>query len=171
MIVVKVSGIGIALIGCHVILFLAPGLSQRKLAALQRQWQAVEAQKKEADAVLQELLHLKTDAQALEGVASQRILLARKLNQLSDLLPAGVWLTSLVYTQEGSSTLTIEGSAVATETDETKTVGRFIKALEGSQEFTRDVRAIELERTQRRKIKTIDVMDFTIKCSLKQPSG
>lgn len=111
------------------------------------------------------------------------------LNALSDSVTKGVWLRSLSVEEMDPSlvgasrkqvaqagktaadgrvrVLRIEGSVVA-RGEETAFTGRFIKELKENAVFSKLFDSIELSNMNQKKIKDVDVYDFTILCAFRR---
>ncbi|MFZ5800469.1 MAG: PilN domain-containing protein [Candidatus Omnitrophota bacterium] len=115
----------------------------------------------------------------LAELSSQRFLWSAKLSDISDCLPAGVWLTDLVLskkrTQQTSITsvadqkerlvLTIKGSAVAPQIDNAVAfIGEFVNTLKSRQSFAGDFSEIKLGAIYKATIGKSDVMNFELNC-------
>jgi hypothetical protein len=85
---------------------------------------------------------------------------AQKLNQLSDLILPGTWLTHF-YT-DAEHRLIIEGSVVSKNEEEMASVGKFIKNIKDDERFFKDFKDIKLESVQRRTKDEADIVDFKI---------
>ncbi len=102
------------------------------------------------------------------------ILWARTLNDLSNLVPEGIWLKSLVlYTKkednfEKYEKLDIKGSAIALENKQTiDAIGEFMSALNQNQMFAKQFSDIKLVSSQRSRSGEIEVMDFELLCQFR----
>jgi hypothetical protein len=120
---------------------------------------------------------------------------AKKLNDLSDSMTPGIWLTELSYDEklgevqrpalpsplkkkganENAPTtekvvlryLTISGMASSMGEEGTALIGRFIKNLKANNEFYSDFSEIELGTITREKVDDQEVMKFNITCLFK----
>ncbi len=132
--------------------------SQR--AKLNRQWEEILPAKENVDRVLNELRALQSKITAIEEVTTaKRIFWAQKLNDISDALPRGLWLTKVSLDER---VLLIEGSAVSKIRDEVISVGNFVSSLKNRKAFMMNLEDIEMGPVQRRQIKSAEVADFLI---------
>lgn len=113
---------------------------------------------------------------------SGRFYWSKKLNVLSDLIIPGIWLRDLSFEKNLLSTtgrsstgqvsfsysLKINGTAVSIEGDEMSIINDFIKGLKTNPEFFEDFKTIELESILRRRIASVEVMDFALICLFKE---
>lgn len=137
--------------------------SQR--AKLNRQWQEISPAKENVDRVLNELRALQSKIAAIEEVTTaKRIFWAQKLNDISDGLPRGLWLTKVSLDER---VLLIEGSAVSKIRDEVISVGNFVTSLKDKKTFMMNLEDVEMGPVQRRQIKSVEVADFLITVKLR----
>lgn len=120
-------------------------------------------------AVNNEVNALKRKAKGLEGIKTNRLLWARKLNDLSDSVVSGMWLTKLSLNETPERKyLSIEGNVSSYSKDEAAVIGRFMKALKENKSFFRDFEDIQLNTMQQTKVKNMNVMSFSINCYFKE---
>lgn len=165
-IIALVGSLVVLLILLHLFLLGILIIEKTKLAGLNRSWKKIEPFKKQVDGIKEEIASLETKTKSFSAVTndSKRISWAKKMNQLSDFLPSGVWLTRLSLK---NSKLTIEGSAISQKGEEMVKVGKFTSALKSDAGFSRDFQDIELTSINRKLIKSIEVADFVITARLK----
>lgn len=125
---------------------------------------------------------------AVEQLTQKRFLWAKKLNQLSDAIIAGIWLENLYIEEKTrqpeaavakpgtalkplvqkpikSYVLILKGHAMGTpEADGPAVVGKFMKSLKDNKEFFVDFKDIELGSIQKTNIKGVEVSNFTLNC-------
>jgi Tfp pilus assembly protein PilN len=166
--ILLVSGIGLLspLIIIHILLGLIIIAKKVQIDNLDRNYQAVSPIKKEADSIKAEFSKYRAKVETITQLMDSRLLWAKKLNQLSDAMSPGVWLTELSLNRPKS--LTLKGTTTSKKGEEMALVGKFMDSLKKNQLFFSDFKDIELESAQGRKIKDIEVMDFVISCFFKE---
>lgn len=185
-------GVGGLLLVTYLLVALAAGIKGRSLRVLNKQWQEIQPQKKEMAALKAQTMDLNVKTAVLEKLRQGRFLWSEKLNQLSDSMIPGVWLTQLCVEQksmkapeglsssrtggreEGVQTvlkevLILKGSAISLGDEEaTATVGKFMNTLRENKDFFKDFEEIKLGKIRRRMIKDVEVMDFDLECYFKK---
>jgi len=161
-----IGGILCLLILIHILLVGVLIIQRVRLSSLNRGWQKIMPAKTQVDGVKEEIAKIENRLRSFDAATdpSKRIIWAKKLNQLSDFLPGGVWLTKLSFLNER---FIIEGSAISKKGEEMVMVGKFTSALKDDPVFTRDFKDIELTSINRRLIKSVEVADFVITVILK----
>ena len=150
----------------HAVLQFVIAIKFVQIKRYERQLTRIAPDKANADRVIQELRVLQAKVKSIEGVAEQRkILWAKKLNEISDALPRGVWLTRLTF-QDGI--LIMQGSAVSKSKNEMSNVHAFTASLKSSPGFTQNLSNIELGLIKSRKVNTTQIADFTISADVQQ---
>ncbi len=142
------------------------------------------AEKSQLEIPLKEVTQLKQEIQALqdhfqkaEKILSRSFLWSKKLNQISDLLVSGIWLTELTLqkktlTQGGTvvsteSALIISGRAYSKSHEETALVGRYLSVLKSDQDFFQHFKDIQVENIQGIKLGEVLVAKFSLVCPMK----
>jgi len=175
----------------QVLLMTVKNFKSKAYVRLDKEWSETLPHKQEVTTLKLEVRTIQQKVLAIDNLMIKRVLWARKLNQLSDAMIPGIWLTGLSLDKKSVSAkspakqqlrrgrraaqapvesrrevwfLNLEGRASSTYGDETATVGRFIKSLKEDEEFFKEFSKIELEIMQRRIIKDIEVMDFRVSC-------
>ena len=134
----------------------------RQSRRLEREAEELLPQKVNSDRYVLQIKGLQEKLAPIEELlGNEDIQWSRKLNEISDLLPRGVWLNKLSLDQE---VLLISGSAVTRNQIEVHT---FNANLKDSEVFMRGVRDIEPGRIKTRLIKETTVADFTTTVDLK----
>jgi Tfp pilus assembly protein PilN len=165
--VLIVGALAVLLIMVHIFLAGLLVVQKIRLSGLNKRYEKISAPKKEVDDLKRQITQIesKTDFFTAVTTKSRRILLAQKLNQISDFLPPGVWLTKLTYVDDR---IMVGGSAISKKGEEMVTIGKFASALKNDPSFTKEFANIELSYINRRLIKSVELADFTISCSLKE---
>ena len=142
------------------------------------------AEKSQLEIPLKEVTQLKQEIQVLqdhfqkaEKILSRSFLWSKKLNQISDLLVSGIWLTELTLqkktlTQGGTvvsteSALIISGRAYSKSHEETALVGRYLSVLKSDQDFFQHFKDIQVENIQGIKLGEVLVAKFSLVCPMK----
>ncbi len=127
-------------------------------------------QVRQVDEVRNEIQGIKGLEAIASGLSGQRIILARKLNIISDCLPQGVWLSGISFSDKAFE---IKGRCVSSGAQEMASVKKFLSALKTDAQFTKGLGQLELKSAQRRNIGPTEVIDFIIRSSAqaKQPAA
>jgi len=105
-------------------------------------WQKMLPEKKNIDSIGQEIKDLRAKITTINEITSKKaIVWSQKLNSLSDQLPKGLWLKSILW---DSKIMVIEGSAYSKQHDEINIVGSFAANLKKDEGFARDFRRLSL---------------------------
>ena len=161
-----IGGLAVILICVHAILQVTIFIKFFQHAQQKKQWDAISPQKQRVDVVLNELRSLQNKIKAVEQITTGgRISWAEKLNDISDSLPKGIWLTKLSL---GEKILLIDGCVVSRDKGEISSVGHFVSELKKRKGFMQGVqnKHIEVGSIQKRKIQTVELADFLITVKL-----
>jgi len=162
-------GIVAALVGIQLLLNITLAVKKRSLKKLDAKWVIIEPKRKEMLAIKKEVHKYKDKIAKIGTLSGDRILWAKKLNDMSDSMVHRIWLTSVSLERfSGRQLLSIKGNASSFGEDEAAIVGRFMKALKENKSFFNDFDEIELGTIQQKKLKGVEVMDFSIKCYFKK---
>ncbi len=144
------------------LLFLSMGTFVRKkqILKLVREEQGFAVEKQEVEIIDREISLLKAKMGALDQVVKRKILWAKKLNEISDLMLPGIWLSRIRTDEEGN--FMIEGSVISRKEEAMASVGKFMKNLREDPSFFQDFSDIKLESVQRDSVKEQDIVDFKI---------
>jgi len=135
------------------------------LKGLRKQWQQIMPAKTNVDRVTNELRILQGKVKSIETImVVNKISWAQKMNDISEAIPRGVWLTRIVATKQR---LVIEGSAIAKGRDEMINVHTFASNLKGREVFVKNLDNLEVGSIQRRTIKMVEIADFSITAKVK----
>lgn len=115
--------------------------------------------------VSEEIKKREEEQSVFEGLFGKRIIWAEKLNIISNELPSGIWLKRLIVTEELFS---LQGVAVSLRAEEMDLIGSFLGNLKTEQGFYADFSDLAVKSIQRRSIKVVEVVDFTIAGLFKQ---
>ena len=159
------GGFVVVLLIVHVILqsFIFSRYGKHK--ALTQEWEEILPSKRRVDVVVSRLRGVQAKAKSIQNILpEEQILWSKKLNIVSDNIPRGVWLRKIAFADD---ILFIEGSAVSKGQDEMISVHRFASNLKSQEDFLENLTDLELGSIQRRKIKDVDIADFSIKAKVK----
>lgn len=144
-------------------------VKENKLKGLERKWAVLEPREKEVLAIKKEMVDLNNRLEAIADIVTKRILWAKKLNDLSDSMVPRVWLTSLSIDETlKKKYLAIKGGITSLRKDEAAVIGKFMKILKENKSFFEDFSEIKLGTLQQRKVREVEIMEFSIICFLKQ---
>lgn len=160
-----VGGAVVVLLLVHVLLQFLISVKFVQHKDYKSQSEKMAAQKTNVDAVVQELKRLQGKYKSAGKIAGDKnISWARKLNELSDSLPRGVWMSRI--TLDGD-TLLIQGSAVSKNKTEMINVHNFTSNLKADQVFMTSFSNLELGLIKSRTINQTPIADFTIRADIK----
>ena len=132
--------------------------------ALKKGVDSIAAAKTNVEKVIDEMKQIKGRVKTLEDVVGRRkISVAQKLNELSDNLPRGVWLTKVAM--EGKFFI-IEGSAASKAKSEINDVHALAANLKASKNFMENFKNLEVNMIKARSVEGLPIADFTIKAEL-----
>ena len=152
-----------ALLGLSLLPAALRGVGQRRLARLQARIQALAPNKRAIDEVKAALAALREQQQTLDDLDRQRSRWASRLNVLSDVIPAGMWLTEL--TLDPQSTLVLQGVAISQDGEGMTAVTRFVQELKTDPRLAGVIRDIQIDTVQHIQEGEIELMKFTLTCS------
>lgn len=151
------AGILILLI---LLLVIGSAVRKKQIVNLMMKEQAIAPKKAQAEEANKDILFLMAKMAELDEITKRKFLWSKKLNELSDLVLPGIWLTRIYTDPEGR--FMIEGSVISKKEEAMATVGKFMKDIRESQAFFRDFSNIKLESVQRKGTSDRDVVDFKI---------
>lgn len=181
------------LIAAHAVLFLS-GLALGSIfKSLEYNYKKILPEKKEAEQFKTDISNMSKKISAIDELMVKRFSWARKLNDLSNSVTAGIWLTQLGYdekivekpravsnvavsdqTSDKQVTekfteryLIISGAASSMGEEGTALIGRFIKNLKENSSFYSDFSDIELGNIKREQSSGQEIMTFKITCLFK----
>lgn len=151
------------LIGLYLILSVILAVKTGALNKLNNEWQAMLADKQNVDEIKKEIKYFKNKSDFIDKLIGGRLLWAKKLNQLSDLMPDGIWLENLELGERKSKrALILKGNVFSRGKEETALIGDFIKSLRDNKDFFADFSDIESESIKRHKLGETEVMEFNL---------
>ncbi len=125
---------------------------------------AIEKQRENIQKIKKEMEQLKERVKTFEKVVgTHTVVWAQKLNEISDHLPRGVWLTKVAL--EGKF-LIVEGSAVSKTKTEIADIHALTGKLKASQSFMANLKSLELDMIKAHNVENLSVADFKIKAQL-----
>lgn len=175
-------GVSAALIAVQLIIGALAVYANLRASSLTKRYEALLPKKKEADALKAKDATINMQSSAIDELMSRRFSWAKKLNDLSDAMTPGIWLTELAYDEKLSGaasaaagaektklprmggTLVLMGYASGAGDQGAALVGRFIKSLKESEPFFRDFSNIELVSVKSDRVESNEVMKFRINC-------
>lgn len=158
----------VALMAGFAVLLLIPiGTLQRQLRQLNSKIELLEPKKAEVDRIQRTLQTLRAQEGAFRNIKQGRSLWSKRLNLLSDVTPKDIWFTEL--TLDPAKGLIIEGSAIGQGGSEMVNVGRLREDLKADPDFAAAVKDIQIESIKRIQDKEIEIVQFTLSCTLAEP--
>ena len=134
---------------------------------LKKQWEEILPTKTRVDLVVNQLRTLQSKMKSIEDITGAKdIVWSAKLNDISDSLPRGVWLKSVIGNEQK---LVLEGSSVSKGKDEMINVHDFASNLKNQKNFSVYLSDLEVGSIQRRTIKNVEVADFSISANVQRP--
>jgi Tfp pilus assembly protein PilN len=160
--IISIALIGLAIINlCVISLAVIRGI---ELKVLSKKWQVLEPQRKKVQELRGDSESLSAEALAIRQLSQHRVLLAPKLNKLSQLLPKGVWFSGFALTNRN---LVVKGSAFSMQEEGISLVNRFLTNLKADKFFFADFGTLEVTSVGRRTLGGTEVTDFVLTGSLK----
>jgi len=186
------------LLTLHVLLFVVGVYSKSKVTSLSKTYNSIVPENKEALALKSQLDLINKKIKAIDELMVKRFGWAKKLNDLSDSMTPGIWLSSLEYEEKFSERasagqpkpgaidvkkavvsklatekvmlkyLIISGYASSMGEQGTALIGKFIKSLKDNAGFYSDFNDIELGSIRSERMQDQEVMSFKLTCMFKQ---
>ena len=161
--------IGSALVGVALALFVTLRWYQVQVAQTAVRLQALDQQKLTVFHLKDSLQALQAQRQTYQQVQQDRSDWAYYLNMISDHVPDGVWFSDL--TLDPVRGLVLEGAAISEGGEEMVRIGRFVQELKADVKFAESVQDIQIEAIKRGQDGDIDLVFFTIICTLASPAA
>ena len=161
-----VGGLFVLLLIIHVVFQLIIFMKYAQHSHYKSQWEKISPDKEKVDRVSNEMRMMQGKIKSVENItSSKRVVLAPKLNDISDSIPRGVWLNKITLEEK---VILIEGSAVSKVKDEMiSMVGTFASNLKAQKKFMGELNNLEVGSIQRRKSQNTELADFSITAKLK----
>ncbi|MDD5450058.1 MAG: hypothetical protein PHO42_05625 [Candidatus Omnitrophica bacterium] len=164
------------LIGLHILFGLSIAAKAVSLGSLNAKLQRLQPQRLEVEAVDSNIKTVEKTVLPIRQLIEKKVAWAKELNELSDSMTPGIWLTKLfIETQakdaakgEYARVLTLEGSAASLYGDETALVAKFVKALQTDKDFSRYFSELKLGPMEKGVLENIPVMNFKVYCFFKK---
>ena len=151
------------LIALYILLSTVSIVKSNTLKGLNSQWQSLATERQEADKLKRELRRLEKKKEIIDNLTVARLLWAKKLNQLSDLMIDGIWFESLsLGERKQKKALILKGNVVSRKKEETALIGKFMQKLREDKNFSSDFSDIELDSIKRKLIGETEVMEFNL---------
>ena len=144
-------------------------LRKRTLDQLNARLQVLQPKHLAMEQVQQFLRQLQEQEAVFQGLVRRGGAWSRRLNTLSNVTPDGVWFTELVLDREKG--LVIQGSAIGEGGAEMMRVGRLVQELKTDEDFSSVVRDIQIESIKREQEKEMEIVKFTLACSLAEQTS
>lgn len=173
------AGIVCLLFAIQVLLWFFIQVKSVSRDSLKKKVASIAASNKETMSIDSSLREISSKVEAIDKLSNSRFNVAKKLNDLSDLMVSGVWLRS-IDVKKGESlnepgvlreTLVIEGSSVISGESAEGAIGKFVNSLKENESFASDFDDIELAKKVERKVQNTEIMDFVIICHFKRGRG
>ncbi len=146
-----------------------------RLRLLKNQVEVLEKESKEIASKKKEISAYAKRFRVFADIAQRNFYWSSLLNELTRTMTKGVWLTGFGI-KDGSSekdgkqvptkVLKLDGSVVG-QGEETAFTGKYIRELKSNAMFTQLFSSIELSNLVQKKIREVDVYDFSIYCTMK----
>ena len=154
------------LIIIHVLLTSTLVVKKIRLLRLTKHWEEIKPVKEKIDILKKDMNFAEDKTQAIEQLTTKaKIIWSEKFNLISNVIPDGVWLRRIFVSGQD---LKIEGSAVSKSGEEMIAVGKFANNLKKEDRFYFDFKDIGVTSIKRRKIGSVEIVDFIITVSLKR---
>ncbi len=159
------GGLLILLVMFHIVLLFINIKILAQHRELSKKWEELQPQKVMVDGVLNQLRELQGNIKAIKDVTKKDGLRwAEKLNIVSDSIPKGVWLKKLSM---NDGAFFIDGSAFSKQQKEMINVHMFDSNLKANGNFLKHFKDFEPGSIQRRKVQSMEIVDFLITIKLK----
>jgi Tfp pilus assembly protein PilN len=142
---------------------------QVRLSELQDRTREVEPRRLAIEELLKSVQLLREQKVIMERVVQVRSQWARRLNQLSNVTPEGVWFTDLMLDQDKG--LVLQGSAVGQGGTEMVQIGRLAQDLKADAVFSAAVKDIQIQSIESVQERETEVVKFTLTGSLVAGGG
>jgi len=109
----------------------------------------------------------KDDVMALARLETERFLWARRLEKLSEILPAGMAITGLEYQNKVFKVNAL--AQVDTNVKEFEVISKFIELLKSTPEFREGLYEVRFDQSLRKVIEEQDVLVFSVDCVTADP--
>lgn len=193
--VVNIASIAVgSVIAIQIILFMAGVVCGIYFNSLDKSYKVLLPQKQEVEGIKLRIDRLSKKVGTIDELMVKRFSWAKKLNDLSDSITPGIWLTDLAYEEKLtdrtktvnvvglknkpekkiitekviSKYLVLSGAASSQGEEGTALIGRFIKNLKSNPDFYSDFSDIELGTIKREKADDQEIMIFKITCLFKE---
>jgi Tfp pilus assembly protein PilN len=147
-----------------VLLVIPMSLRRRQLQRLRAEIDTLTPKKAELDQLQEVIRRLHAQETAFQGLEQGQRRWSKRLNTLSTLTPDGVWFTDLVL--DPARGLVIQGSAIGQGGTEMVHIGRLVQELKSDANFAAAVKDIQIESIKRTQDREIEIVQFTLTCSL-----
>ena len=139
-------------------------LKNSQLGSLNKKWQGMASQRKVVEDFNKEYSLFSSEAQAVKQLSQRRVTWAKKLNNLSLLLPPGIWFTELSVSPKD---FTLHCAVVSLEKNEMGLINQFMDNLKHDSDFFKDFTALDLSSVQKKTIGGYEVAEFILTGALK----
>ena len=172
----------------HVVVLLVLLWTQADAAHLASKWKQNAGRKQAVDDIKAEVNKLQEWVSTFDTITKERFLWSRKLRQLGEAMIDGVWLSELYVERKAAPVaapvgrgkgapvgaeqlqLVLKGSAAMPDAEGAVIVGRFMENLKANGPFFQDFKEIVSGDLQTRKVRDVEIMDFTVSAPLKRQS-
>ena len=145
-------------------LWLPLTLRRQQLRKLNDEIQSLAPKKAELDRLQQVIRQLHSQETAFQALQRGQHRWAKRLNALSTYTPEGVWYTDLML--DPTRGLVIQGSVIGQGGTEMGSIGRLVQELKNDADFASAVKDIQIESVKRSQDHEIEIVQFTLMCSL-----
>ena len=158
----------------HMLLFFIGIYANMSLANLEKKYEEALPKSKEAKTLKSRAETIDKKVRAIDELMLRAFSWSKKLSDLSDSLPTGIWITELIYDErmaQGRPLRYLNISGIASsmgDGGDAALVGKFIKSLEANGGFYSDFSDIELGTIKRDRIDEQEVMNFGITCQFRE---
>lgn len=163
----RIIGISAGMLaGLHIVFFISIMISTASYKELDKKWQSIQPDRIDAEKLIAQADGIEKKIAPIKKLTQDRILWARELNRISDLMTTGIWMNRLSI--QSAKTLTIDGCAAALYGDETALIAAFMKALKDDREFSVYFDEIKMGPMQEAELEKNPIMRFKIYCTCRK---
>ncbi len=148
-------------------------LGARRLKKLEGSWRGLTSEQTEIEQLKNQFSALNVKIPIITQLVNNRVLWSKILNDISDLMVPGVWLSEISleqHTVELGRTaffLVIKGKAASQAKDEPALIGNFMQCLKRDPGFSSSFSEIEMGAIRKGNIAQTEIMDFILTCRFK----
>lgn len=164
-IIAIVGGVFVLIIFTHIILQTLIFIKFASYSRFKKEAELLAPEKAKVEKIVNDLRIVQQKVASVRTiVVNPKVAWAEILNHISDNMPQDVWLNKITLE---SGLLILDGSALARKQSELINVHEFTSNLKNEKRFSGHFKEMDLESIQRRKLKGLELADFSLTAKLK----